>query len=142
MSAGIDGADERRAKARAAVIARLAGLLLPRARRKPEPPAPPPASPFVEVPTPAPPDGWACVEALPVMPAPVPVGLGSWRSNCSAINPDTGRRCCLLAGHAHAHRHGRTEFATAAAPGTTHFPRAERLAEAAGARHGVDPRSF
>lgn len=131
MSAGIDGADERCAKARAAVIARLAARLLPRAGHKPAPPTPPPASPFVKVPTPAPAASWA----------PVPAA-GQWRSSCAAINPDTGRRCCLLAGHAHAHRHGRTDFYVAAAPGTTHFPSAERLAEAAGARHGVDPRSF
>jgi hypothetical protein len=141
MSASINGADERRAKARAAVIARLAARLLPRVQARTPPPAPAPVvagvrihpgnveAVFVPMPAPA---AWA----------PVPVGPGTWRSSCDAINPDTGRRCCLLAGHVHAHRHGRTEFHLAAAPGTTHFPRAERLAEAAGARHGVDPRSF
>ena len=128
MSAGIDGAEERREKDRAAVIARLAARLLPRARRKP---TPPPAAPYVEPPQ----------ERCVLVPMPAPAS-GQWRSSCAAIHPDTGRRCCLLAGHAHAHRHGRTEFHLAAAPGTTHFPRAERLAEAAGARHGVDPRAF
>ena len=125
MSAGIDGAEERREKDRAAVIARLAAKLLPRARAPRPPPQPVPVSQplpsaaFVEVPA-----------------------SGQWRSSCDAINPDTGRRCCLLAGHAHAHRHGRTDFYVAAAPSQKHFPRAAALTTAATSRHGVDPRAF
>jgi hypothetical protein len=143
--------EEKRAKARAAVIARLAAKLLPRAPRPPRKPEPPPASPYVvadvrpvrvepqesRVPVPmpeAPPDGWARVEAVPVMKA------EGWRGACQAINPDTGRRCCLIAGHVAPHRHGRTAFVVAAATGQTHFPRAAALTAAATARHAVDAR--
>lgn len=152
MSARTTDFEERRAKARAAVIAKLAARLLPRAPRPPRKPVPPPASPYVVadvrpvhveppqercalVPMPeAPPDGWARVEPLPVM---KPKG---WLGACQAINPDTGRKCGLIAGHAAPHRHGRTEFHLAAAPGQTHFPRAAALTSAATARHAVDAR--
>lgn len=152
VSGSIDNVEERRAKARAAVIARLAAKLLPRAPRPPRKPVPPPASPYVvadvrpvrvvepemqvalddtrELAT----DGWARVEALPVMKA------EGWRGACQAINPDTGRKCCLIYGHAAPHRHGRTEFHHAPAPGQTHFPRAAALGVAATARHALDAR--
>lgn len=139
VSGSIDNAEERRAKARAAVIAKLAARLLPRAPRPPRKPVPPPASPYVvadvrPVHVEPPSDGWARVEPLPVMKA------EGWRGACQAINPDTGRKCGLIAGHAAPHRHGRTEFHLAAAPGQTHFPRAAALGVAATARHAVDAR--
>ena len=144
--------EERRARARAAVIQKLAAKLLPRAPRPPRKPVPQSASPYVvadvrpvrvidpeqqvalddarELAA----DGWARVEAVPVMKA------EGWRGSCQAINPDTGRRCGLIAGHAAPHRHGRTEFHLAAAPGQTHFPRAAALDSAATSRRGFDAR--
>ncbi|MBL8924147.1 MAG: hypothetical protein JNJ54_35155 [Myxococcaceae bacterium] len=132
MSAGIVGAEERRARARAAVIARLAAKLLPRARTRK--PAAPPASPYVVADV-------RPVHVEPPPPAPVVTATG-WRGACEAVNPDTGRRCALVAGHAAPHRHGRTEFHLAAAPGQTHFARVARLTEAASARHGMDAREL
>jgi hypothetical protein len=116
--------DEKRARARAAVIAKLAGRLLPRAPVKP-----PPASPFVV----------AEVRPVHVVPPPAPP-TGKWRGSCDAFNPDTGRRCALPAGHAGPHRHGSTAFVVAAAPGQTHFRRQAALESLASARHGFDAR--
>lgn len=87
------------------------------------------------------PDIRELVEAFappPVTPPPPPPVLKSgWRGSCTAINPDTGRQCCLLAGHTKLHRHGATEFLLSAAPGQTHFRRRAALDELAARRNGV-----
>lgn len=49
------------------------------------------------------------------------------RGPCKAINAETGRQCCLLAGHAKPHRHGSTDFTRVAAPGQQHFSRRDAL---------------
>lgn len=72
-------------------------------------------------------------------PPPPPVNLAGplvARGSCKAINPETGRQCALLAGHAPKtkHRHGRTEFAFGAAPEQTSFTRRERLDQLASSR--------
>lgn len=66
----------------------------------------------------------------PSAPPPAPVLLPGWRGNCHAVNPATGRRCALLAGHGDTHRHGSTPFRFGAEPGQR-FTRREELDAAA-----------
>jgi len=55
------------------------------------------------------------------------VAPGAPRGSCKAINAETGRQCCLLAGHTKPHRHGSTDFTRVAAPGQQHFSRRDAL---------------
>lgn len=59
---------------------------------------------------------------------------GGPRGACKAISADTGRQCCLLAGHATPHRHGRTDFVRVAAVGQQSFARRDALDGVATAR--------
>lgn len=63
----------------------------------------------------------------PEVALPPPAIRPGWRGTCQAVNSETGRRCCLLAGHTDAHAHGRTRFWRAAEPGQTHFARRDAL---------------
>lgn len=117
-------------KRRAALIASIAARLLPRGPRpqKPRTTVVADLRP-VEVVTPSP--------APAQDTTPLQLSDGRWRGSCEALNPDTGRRCCLLSGHATPHRHGRTDFYLAAVPGQP-FARARQLEDAANARRAVD----
>lgn len=90
-------------------------------RRKPRPVVTPPRSQpdireLVETFAPPPP---------PTPAPPPPVLKPGWRGSCKAVNPVTGRRCCLLAGHDSLHRHGSTSFRFGAEPGAIPTRRAE-----------------
>lgn len=85
-------------------------------------------------------DDWQ--DAPPPRPPALPVKLDGPLiavGSCKEINPETGRQCALLAGHLAfklPHRHGRTEFVRAAAPGQTQFSRRDALDAHASTRHG------
>lgn len=97
---------------------------------RPSPPRRKPRAP--ELPPRSQPDIRELVETFAPPPAPTPppppvVLKPGWRGSCKAINPTTGRRCCLLEGHAELHRHGSTSFPFGAEPGQTHFARRAEL---------------